>query len=207
MIGLWSEKVDERPTPTILHSCHSGCSSRFSGPTLVLAPCNSSDTGQLWSLPPRGALGCVHDAGAGLCIGCNDFASDCANDAARFGNGSGHGLGMAACAPGCSRQEKNQQWNLTSDGQLLTLQGNCLEARGGPGNQVVSQQPRNCKSTSSQQWTVRGDGGAPYSQLASAASPDKCLAAGPQFQAPMDPFCAEAVRQRRHHFGPLLRDV
>ena len=128
LVSLWSEKVKAMKRPIVLHSCHSGCGSRFTGPTLILQTCNASDPHQLWSGPPAdGNMACVHDAGRGLCIGCNDFASDCANDAARFHNDSGYGLGMAACAPGCGRRERNQQWNISASKMLRKSDGSCLE--------------------------------------------------------------------------------
>ena len=146
-------------------------------------------------------MSCIHDAGSGLCIGCNDFASNCANDAARFHNGSGHGLGMAACAPGCQRRERNQQWNISADKTLRKSDGSCLEALS-TGDQVVSQQPRRCNGSSAQQWqrvmpTASGAKGVEYVQLASAAHPGRCLAAGPQVQYPMDSFCADSVNMWR----------
>ena len=32
----------------MLHDCHNGCGSEFGGPTLALAPCNTSDPHQQW---------------------------------------------------------------------------------------------------------------------------------------------------------------
>ena len=54
----------------VLHDCHNGCGSEFGGPTLALAPCNSSDEAQHWSLPLDGTTGGLTSMANGFCAGC-----------------------------------------------------------------------------------------------------------------------------------------
>ena len=61
---------------------------------------------QFWAVPLNDTLGThdgpwpsgyLHDAGEGLCVGCDDyFGKPCANDALTFHNGSGYGLASSS---------------------------------------------------------------------------------------------------------------
>jgi hypothetical protein len=145
LLTEWSEKVKNFSRPVILHSCHNDCGSKFNGPTLVAAKCNTTDLSQLWAVPavhssssppsvnsaPAPNHGYLHDAGEGLCVGCGGYVSGCANDALAFHNGSGYGAGMAACGNVCPYCAKTQQWNYSTAGvaskMVIREDGSCLQ--------------------------------------------------------------------------------
>ena len=81
MMKKWREKIDSANLdhPVILHSCHNGCATQFTGPTLVAAKCDESDPRQRWMVSTNTTpaymsthveTGLLHDASTGLCAGC-----------------------------------------------------------------------------------------------------------------------------------------
>ena len=141
-LGLWRGHVAGRATspgapaaqqvPAILHDCHNHCGSTFTGPTLGLAVCNSSDPHQQWELvrnntgAPTGArglsalhrVGLFRDAGAGLCVGCNDGPQGgCGNDATT--NVTGLGVGMRSCQVDFNGGAGSQRFNLSAGNEVI----------------------------------------------------------------------------------------
>jgi len=193
-----------RRRPVILHNCHNGCASQFSGPTLAVQPCNLDDPAQQWNVSVA-EPSFFSDSGAGLCVGCSDTmgGSSCANTAEQFKNGSGTGLGMQAClALKWSLMQQNppeQHWNYTNETQMLMSAGRssgCLQIAHGVGPQVVKIAASQCNGSLAQRWLrvpIVGN----RSVLRSAANSSSCLAAGPVVAGQIDPWCQRTANMWR----------
>jgi hypothetical protein len=210
VLNYWAEKVKAfTARPIILHSCHNGCGTPFSGPTLQTVPCNGTDSSQFWSVPTNDTKGStsapfpsgyLRNAGQGLCVGCGAYApagGPCANDALKFRNGSGYGAGMAACGQACPECTANQQWNYSkgpNSKMLLRADGSCLEVLYQEAKQVVVQQPMHCNGSSAQQWALGSATefeGETFHQLVSlaAVSTDETVAA----EQPQQQYCLSST--------------
>lgn len=147
--NILANKQKQGHKPVLIHDCHNGCTTTFSGTTLAALPCNASDSSQHWYLPLNGDAGGLVDGSLGFCAGCGiDPPGGCANDAGKYKNGTGYGLGMTACIVKCSNNDDpryaskcgsfgipegigkmKQMFNYTtSDGTIRNMEGgSCLE--------------------------------------------------------------------------------
>ena len=218
----WRNLIDAAVTKgtvpgVVLHDCHNGCASDFGGPTLVAAPCNTTDPAQQWSLPLDGSYGALVNAGNGLCVGCVSTGS-CGGDGS-----NGTGYGMQACLLGAidngalnSRavQAKgigasNQLWNFSTGatdggghGGVITLActkgpGSCTplglalatSANSESGAAVIGRKPN--KAGSYARWAPKSlPGGVLHQFTTSNSGNELCLSSAGATVVPVaDPWC------------------